>query len=136
MERRAAILSIIKGLGAAAGATLAGMALLAGVVVLTGAGDSVVLAVNQALKAISISVGAMAAVGLGGRRGFVMGAVVGTLYMVLGYGLYCAIDARLAPAGLLATEFLMGALVGALAGALAANIKPTRSGKRRARAAA
>ncbi len=47
--------------------------------------------------------------------------------MVVGYALYCAIDGRMAPAGLLVTEFLMGALVGALAGALAANIRPRRA---------
>ncbi len=136
MERRATIFALIKGLGTAALTTLAGMAVLAGVVVLSGVGDGAVLAINQALKAVSIAVGAMAAVGFGGRRGFVMGAVVGTLYMVLGYALYCAIDGRSAPAGLLATEFLMGALVGALAGALVANIRPPRRAKRRSRAAA
>lgn len=135
MERRATIFALLRGLGTAVLATLAGMALLAGVVVLTGISDGAVLAVNQALKAVSIALGAVAAVGFGGRRGFVMGAVVGAMYMILGYGLYCAIDGRLAPAGLLAAEFVMGALVGALAGALAANIRPRRV-RRRARTAA
>lgn len=135
MERRATIFALLRGLGTAVLATLAGMALLAGVVVLTGISDGAVLAVNQALKAVSIALGAVAAVGFGGRRGFVMGAVVGAMYMVLGYGLYCAIDGRLAPAGLLAAEFVMGALVGALAGALAANIRPRRV-RRHARTAA
>ena len=136
VERRATIFALVKGLGTATLATLAGMALLAGVVVLTGVSDGAVLAINQALKAISIALGAAVAVGFGGRRGFVMGAVVGTLYMVLGYALYCAIDGRVAPAGLLVTEFLMGALVGALAGALTANIRPPRRLKRRTRVAA
>ena len=136
MERRATIIALVRGLGTAALATLAGMAVLAGVVVLTGISDGAVLAVNQALKAVSIALGAVAAVGFGGRRGFVMGAVVGAMYMVLGYALYCAIDGRIAPAGLLAAEFVMGALVGALAGALAANIRPSRRAKRRARTAA
>ena len=91
---------------------------------------------NRLLSGKGIALGAVAAVGFGGRRGFVMGAVVGAMYMVLGYALYCAIDGRIAPAGLLAAEFVMGALVGALAGALAANIRPSRRAKRRARTAA
>jgi putative membrane protein (TIGR04086 family) len=135
VERRATIFALVKGLGMAALTTLIGMAVLAGIVVLTGVGDSAVLVFNQALKAVSIAMGAVAAVGFGGRRGFVMGAVVGTLYMVLGYALYCAIDGRLAPAGLMVTEFVMGALIGALAGALVANIKPPRRARRRVRAA-
>lgn len=134
MDRRATVLALAKGLGAAALTTLFGMAILAGVVVLTGVSDNAVLAINQTLKAVSIALGAAAAVGFGGRRGFVMGAVVGALYMILGYALYCAIDGAMAPAGLLVTEFLMGALVGALAGALVANIRLPRRAKRHTRA--
>jgi putative membrane protein (TIGR04086 family) len=136
MDRRATVFALLKGLGVAVLTTLIGMAVLAAVVVLSGISDSTVLAINQALKAISIALGAAAAVGFGGRRGFVLGAVVGALYMILGYALYCAIDGRMAPAGLLVTEFLMGALVGALAGALVANISPPRRLKRRTRTAA
>ena len=136
MDRRATVFALLKGLGVAVLTTLIGMAVLAGLVVLTGIGDNAVLAINQALKAISIALGAAAAVGFGGRRGFVLGAVVGALYMILGYALYGLIDGRMAPAGLMVTEFLMGALVGALAGALVANINPPRRLKRRSRAAA
>ncbi len=136
MDRRATVFALLKGLGVAVLTTLIGMAVLAGLVVLTGIGDNAVLAINQALKAVSIALGAGAAVGFGGRRGFILGAVVGALYMILGYALYSAIDGRMAPAGLMVTEFLMGALVGALAGALVANINPPRRLKRRTRAAA
>ena len=136
MDRRATVFALLKGLGVAVLTTLIGMAVLAGLVVLTGIGDNAVLAINQALKAVSIALGAASAVGFGGRRGFILGAVVGALYMILGYALYSAIDGRMAPAGLMVTEFLMGALVGALAGALVANINPPRRLKRRSRAAA
>ncbi len=133
-ERRAVLLRAARGLGVAVLATLAGMALLAGAVMIGDVSDDALLALNQALKILSILLGALAAVGLGGRRGLALGALVGLLYMVLGYGLYCLLDGKLAPPALLASEFALGTLAGALSGALAANLKPLKS-KRRARTA-
>ena len=130
-ERWDVALALGKGLGAAVLITLVGMALLAAAVVWMPISDGALLALNQVLKIASIFCGAMVAVGLGGRRGFAVGAVVGVLYMVLGYGLYCLLDRAMAPTALLVGEFGLGAAIGALSGAVAANLKPRR---RRARA--
>lgn len=131
-ERKATIMQVVKGLIISILVTLLGMALLAGIVMLTELSDSALLALNQVLKVLAIFVGTLAAVGLGGRRGFLLGALIGLLYMVLGYALYCILDGRLAAPALLASEFALGALVGALSGALAANLKPIRRSRRHA----
>ena len=55
--------------------------------------------------------------------------------MALGYALVCLLDGQMAPAGVLAAEFGMGAGLGALSGALTANL-PAPSKKRRGTAKA
>ena len=134
--RKATALSIVKGLLVSILVTLLGMALLAGIVIMTEVSDAALLALNQVLKVLAIFFGVVAAVGLGGRRGFLMGAAVGLLYMVLGYALYCILDRQLASPVLLASEFALGAVVGALSGAVVANLKPMGRGKRRVKAKA
>lgn len=120
------IMKILKGLGITILATLVGMALLAALVILTPISDGLLAALNQVLKVVAIFLGALTAVGRGGERGFAIGALVGLVYMVLGYLIYSIIDGMLAPAGQMALEFALGALIGAICGAIAANLKPRR----------
>lgn len=130
------LFSLLKGLIASILITLAGMVVLAFAVVFIPFSDGAVLLVNQVLEIVSIFVGVVLAVGVGGNRGFLMGAALGLVYMVLGYGLYCLLDGGLTPPVTMVGEFAMGALIGALSGAVAANIRPRtgakRFGKRRA----
>ena len=69
---------------AAAAATLLGMLLLAAAVIYLEVSDGALTALNQALKAVCVALGARFAVGVGGERGFFTGAAVGLLYMVIG----------------------------------------------------
>ncbi len=129
-ERIARILNILKGLGAAIGVSLIGMAILAAVVVYLPISDGLLLGLNQALKVLSIGLGVLTAVGRGGSKGFVSGLILGLLYMALGYGLYAFLSGEHSPAGLMVGEMVLGALIGALSGAVAANLKPgKRTGK-------
>ena len=68
-ERIARILNILKGLGAAIGVSLIGMAILAAVVVYLPISDGLLLGLNQALKVLSIGLGVLTAVGRGGSKG-------------------------------------------------------------------
>ena len=120
------ILSILKGLGVAVAITLLGMALLAAIVIFTPISDGALTALNQVLKVASVFFGVLCAVKRGGERGLALGALVGLLYMILGYAAYCMIDAALAPAGQMALEFAMGALIGAVSGVICANMKPRK----------
>ena len=83
-----ALWSILRGVLAAAAATLLGMLLLAAAVIYLEVSDGALMALNQALKLLCVALGARFAVGVGGERGFFTGAAVGLLYMALGYVLY------------------------------------------------
>ena len=124
--RNDAALSALRGLGAAVALTLAGMLLLAALVVWAGLSDSALVALDQALKIAAIGLGALAAVRPGGRRGLALGGCVGLLYIALGYGLTALTGTALVTARMLAVEMAMGLALGALFGALTANL-PARA---------
>jgi len=126
---RETLLKLARGTAAAAACTLPGMALLALAVVCTPMDDATLTVCNQLLKALCVFVGALAAVGRGGSRGFVTGAAVGLTYMLLGYGMYCALDGSMGALGLLGGEALFGTAIGALSGAVCANMRPARKRK-------
>lgn len=127
---KSAGLSIIRGLGAAIGVTLPGMATLSLLVVYAHLSDGVLMALNQALKLIAIFVGVWTAVGPGGTRGLALGAVIGLAYIALGYGACAVWDGILVTGWMLAVEFLLGMLLGGISGALIANL-PAKAGRRR-----
>lgn len=124
-NRTGILLSILKGLLIAVGTTLAGMLLIALLTVMTRISDSLLVTLNQLLKILAILLGVSAAVGRGGSRGFVTGAVVALIYMMLGYTLYVALGGTHSTA-LMLGEMLMGAAVGAFAGAILANMHPKK----------
>lgn len=132
MDLQGTLLKLLRGTAAAAACTLPGMALLAALVVLTKIDDASLTVLNQLLKAIAVFVGAFAAVGRGGSRGFVTGAAVGLMYMLTGYGVYCALEGSAGALGLLGGEAIFGTLIGAISGAVCANLRPARRGRRKA----
>ena len=121
------ILRVLKGVMAAALITVAGMLLLMGWVVLRGLNDNGIMIVNQLIKVLSVLAGVFISVGRGGEKGLLTGAAVGILYILIGYGLYCAIDGSSASAKVMAVEEAAGAVIGACTGVLLANMK---AGKR------
>jgi len=123
-----------RGLLSAVGVSAAGMALLALAGVYARIGDGALLSLNQVLKLLAVFAGAWTAVGPGGRRGFASGAVIGLVYIALGYGV-CALWERqmTVSGGMLALEFAMGMLLGGVSGALVANLPAGKArGRRRA----
>ena len=88
--RGGACISLGRGMLASLCVTAAGMVLLSLLVVYAGIGDGALLSLNQVLKLAAIFTGTWIAVGRGGTRGFVLGAVLGLGYIALGYGV-CAL---------------------------------------------
>jgi putative membrane protein (TIGR04086 family) len=131
--RGSALLTVLKGLLVAAGVTLAGMLLLSLAVVLLGVSDGALSLLNQLLKLVSVLLGVRIAVGIGGTRGFVTGAVVALLYMVIGYALYWKLGGAVFSTASMLGEMLLGGAVGAASGSVFANLKPRA--RRRARTA-
>ena len=124
--RRDAVRAIARGLGAAIALTLAGMLILAALVVWARLGDRALIMLNQALKIAAIGLGALIAVKPGGRRGLALGGCVGLVYIALGYGLTALSGLALVTARMLVIEMAMGLLLGSLFGALAANLPARR----------
>ena len=113
-ERKAAFLKAAKGVCVATGATLLCLVLLALAVVFLRISDNALFLMNQLAKVASIFAGAYFAVGPGGQRGFVTGAAVGFVYMVLGYGVYWAFHGSVSAPLVMLGEMLLGAVLGAL----------------------
>ena len=123
-KRASALLSILKGLLAAAAVTLLGMALIAALVLTARLSDGVLTLLNQLLKALAVVLGVRAAVERGGNRGFFTGMTVTLAYMIAGYGLYVALGGGRFEAAQMLGEMLLGAAVGGAAGAVRVNLKP------------
>ena len=105
------------------------MLLLAAAVIYLEVSDGALMALNQALKLLCVALGARFAVGVGGERGFVTGAAVGFVYMVLGYSVYWAFHGSVSAPLVMLGEMLLGAVLGALSGAVVANLRPKKRRK-------
>lgn len=127
--------SIVKGLLSAVALTIAGMAALALLVVYAQLSDGALTALNQILKLAAIFAGAWIAVGPGGEKGLAKGAVIGLVYIALGYGICALPDGAAADGAMLALEFAMGLLLGGVSGALIANLPARGARRRKSRAA-
>ena len=125
------LLALLRGLLVCIAATLLGMAAIAAAAVFAQAPDGVIRALNQVLKYLSILLGALAAVGVGGERGFFTGMALAMIYMALGYAMAVALGGgAFAVPGMLG-EILIGAALGGVVGAVLSNL-PKRRGARAA----
>ena len=125
-RRFSAAKALIRGLLAAIAVTLAGMLLLATLIVFVGMSDSLIRILNQVLKAAAVIVGALAGIGLGGDRGLLTGAGIGALYAILGYVLYSLLGENPFHLAELLGELLVSVAAGAASGVLFANLRPAR----------
>ncbi len=125
-ERLLRLVRVLRGVLLASAVTLAGMAALAALVIYANISDSTLTALNQVLKVISIFAGAVFAIGIGGEKGLVTGALVGVLYILAGYGFYCLSDGSEAESAVLLTELAAGVIVGGVFGVTIANMRPSR----------
>ena len=125
-NRVSVILSILKGLLVAIAITLLGMLLFAALTVFASVPDNLLTVLNQLLKIAAIGLGVRAAVGRGGARGFVTGAVLALIYMILGYAMYVVLDGGVHSVTTMLGEMLLGAAIGGVCGAILANMKPKR----------
>ena len=133
-SRKSILISILRGLLLAVAFTLLGMLLIAALAVFVHISDGLLTALNQILKISAIVLGVRSAVGRGGSRGFVTGAVLALLYTILGYALYVGLGGGAHSTVQMLGEILLGATIGGIVGAILANLSP-KPRRRRARAA-
>ena len=120
-------LSLLKGLAAAVGLTLACMAAVAAMVVVLGLSDAWLHALNQLMKLLAVLAGTWVAVGRGGSRGFFTGMALAMIYMILGYGMYLVLGGGAFDAAGMLGEILIGAAAGGFTGAVLSNLPKGRS---------
>lgn len=117
------LLKAARGIMLACAVTMTAMALMALGIAYGGWEAERLGLINQLIKALSVALGVFFAVGRGGERGLVTGAIVGMAFILIGYGVYVLTDGRDAGAGTMALEAAAGAVVGAVSGIAAANMK-------------
>lgn len=125
-RRLSAAKALARGVLGAAAATLLGMLLLTGAIILTGMGDGTIRALNQLLKTLAVILGTYLGVGRGGRRGLATGVGVGAVYAVTGYIIFILLDGSGFILTQLLGEILISTASGAASGAIFANLKPAR----------
>lgn len=117
-------MGLLKGLGASALVTLAGVALFALVMQWVRPTEETVRIFNQVLKLASICVGVWVAVGRGGAGGLLRGAAVGLGYMAVGVALYAILSGQQAPLTSYLADLGMGVAAGGIVGMILSNISP------------
>ena len=129
-KRTAVVKSIAAGLISAILVTLAGMLLMAGMMMVVSVGDRWLMILNQLLKIGSVILGTCMAVPRGGQRGLATGTAVALLYACIGYGMYAALGGAGFTIGGMLGEILICAAAGAVTGTIRANMQPSRRRKK------
>lgn len=129
-KRTAVVKSIAAGLISAILVTLAGMLLMAGLMMVVSVGDRWLMILNQLLKIGSVILGTCMAVPRGGQRGLATGTAVALLYACIGYGMYAALGGSGFTIGGMLGEILICAAAGAVTGTIRANMQPSRRRKK------
>lgn len=114
--------NLLKGLGASALVTLAGVVVFALLMQWIKPTEGLVRIVNQVLKLLSIATGVWVAVGPGGQGGLLRGALVGLGYMLLGVALYALLSRQAASASSYLADLGMGVAGGGIVGMIVSNI--------------
>ena len=123
------VLDVVRATLVALVVNVVGVLLIAIVVKYTAIGEAAATAVNQVLKVVSLTVGALVGI-RGGRLGWLTGAIAGLLYTVVSLGVF----SLLAGESLFALgnlyDCLLGLVSGEASGILAVNVRGHKAPKR------
>lgn len=122
-RQRTLPMTILRGLLTAIGVTLACVLIFALLMQWLRPSDGVIRVVNQLIKLGSIFVGVYVAVGRGGDKGMLVGALVGLSYMLLGVLLYALLSGQHLPFTAYLSDVAMGIAGGGIAGAIIGGLK-------------
>ena len=121
-RRQGTALRLLKGLFAAIGVTVAGVAVFALLMQWLRPAEGLVRSINQVLKLLSIGAGVWVAVGRGCEGGLLRGALVGLLYMAIGVGMYALLSGQGAPVSAYLADLGMGVAGGGIVGMILSNM--------------
>jgi len=125
-----AIFDVLRGVVLALIINVVLVLIVAVVVKYTGIDQTVATILNQAAKVLSLALGI--AIGFrSGRFGWLLGAIVGTVYTVLGFATFSLLSGKSLFTDLTVFDFLIGIAAGVFSGVLAVNLRSLdRSPKR------
>ncbi len=115
------IFSVVKGVLVSLGCALLLTFLFANVLRFGKLSNGVIYPVNQAIKVISVAVGALLFVR--GEKGWLKGGGLGLAFTMLSYLAFSAIGNDFSLSWLIITELLTGIISGALCGIIAVNVR-------------
>lgn len=122
-RQRTLPMTLLRGLLTAIGVTLACVLIFALLMQWLRPSDGVIRVVNQLIKLGSIFAGVYVAVGRGGDKGMLVGALVGLAYMLLGVLLYALLSGQQLPFTAYLSDVAMGIAGGGIAGAIIGGLK-------------
>lgn len=97
--------------------------ILALIVKASGMSESVVVYINQAIKILSTLGGVMLGFRGGSKFGWLKGAIVGLLYVLISFFVFSLISGELSFSNVSWIDFVTGAAVGAISGIITVNVK-------------
>lgn len=120
-EKGGIIIGSLKGVGTALITTLIGIIVFGFIVKAATLGSSVISAVNQFLKVISLFLGCLFSAGNG--RGLFKGLIIGALYTALVYLLFSLLFDGITFGGGFFIDLIFALVVGGLSGIITVNVK-------------
>ena len=114
---------LLRGLLTAIGVTLGCILLFALLMQWLKPSDTVIRVINQLIKLSAIFAGVYGAVGRGGEKGMMLGALIGLTYMLLGVALYAALSGQSLPLTAYLSDVAMGVAGGGIAGAIVSGMQ-------------
>lgn len=114
-------LSVVKGVGTAVIVTLVGVLIFAAVVKIAALNTSVIKAVNQFIKILSVFLGV--SVSVRGKMGLIKGLAIGVVSTVVTYLLFTLIGGEISFGTPFFVDLLFGLIVGAISGVIVVNVR-------------
>lgn len=114
---------LTRGLMIAIGATLGCILVFALLMQWLKPSDTVIRVINQLIKLAAIFAGVYGAVGRGGEKGMLLGALIGLSYMLLGVALYAVLSGQNLPLTSYLSDVAMGVAGGGIAGAIVSGMQ-------------
>ncbi len=120
-ENSMGIFTVVKGVGVALLCSLLLALLFSVILQVCNLSNKIIYPVNQAIKGLSIAVGALLFVR--GEKGWLKGGGIGLLFTALSYLAFSAIGGDFSLSWLILAELLFAAFVGALCGIIGVNLR-------------
>lgn len=117
------ILPILKGVLTALAITIIGILVFSVIYKFCNFSDNIIKIVNQVIKILSIFLGTLVVLKNNKTKGMIKGAIVGVIYMIFTYILFCLLVNTFSISISLLFDLIFASIVGVVSGIILVNIK-------------